>query len=95
MNMFTGTQNRIESFFSDDSKEIKAACEMKGALHDTGQPHRSETNGVSERAVQKVKQGTACVHGQSGWLEPMLNWLRRLARRAIRPLARLARPRSP
>ena len=70
MNRFTGTNNRIEHFFSDSSQEIKKACEMKGALHDTGQPYRSETNGISERSVQKVKQGTSCTLGQSGWSEP-------------------------
>merc|ERR1711966_291280 len=46
MNRFTGTNNRIEHFFCVFSQEIKKACEMKGALHDTGQPYRFETNGI-------------------------------------------------
>ena len=36
-------------------------------LHDTSTPYRPETNGVAERAVRRVKAGTACTLLQSGW----------------------------
>ena len=55
--------------YSDNSKEIKKACDDLGYTHDTSTPHRSETNGVAERAVRRVKEGTACVLTQSGFTE--------------------------
>ena len=39
--------------------------------HCTSTPHRSETNGVAERAVRRVKEGTSAVLLQSGLDE---NW---------------------
>ena len=35
-------------------------------LHCTSRPHRSETNGIAERAVRRVKEGTSVVLLQSG-----------------------------
>ena len=34
--------------------------------HRTSTPHRSETNGIAERAVRRVKEGTSAVLLQSG-----------------------------
>ena len=34
--------------------------------HCTSTPHRSETNGIAERAVRRVKEGTSAVLSQSG-----------------------------
>ena len=34
--------------------------------HCTSTPHRSETNGIAERAVRRVKEGTSAVLQQSG-----------------------------
>ena len=34
--------------------------------HCTSTPHRSETNGIAERAVRRVKEGTSAVLLQSG-----------------------------
>ena len=39
--------------------------------HCTLTPHRSETNGIAERAVRRVKEGTSAVLLQSGLSE---NW---------------------
>ena len=39
--------------------------------HCTSTPHRSETNGIAERAVRRVKEGTSAVLLQSGLNE---NW---------------------
>ena len=39
--------------------------------HCTSTPHRSETNGIAERAVRRVKEGTSAVLLQSGLDE---NW---------------------
>ena len=45
--------------------------------HDASRPYRPETNGVAERAVRKVKEGTSCLLTQSGlsnlwWSDAMI-----------------------
>ena len=42
------------------------ACEDLSWNHCTSTPHRSETNGIAERAVRRVNQGTSAVLLQSG-----------------------------
>ena len=37
------------------------ACEDLSWNHCTSTPHRSETNGIAERAVRRVKEGTSAV----------------------------------
>ena len=41
-------------------------CEHLSWNHCTSTPHRSETNGIAERAVRRVKEGTSAVLLQSG-----------------------------
>ena len=67
----------VKHIYSDNSKEIKAACEHFSLSHDTSTPHRSETNGIAENAVRRVKEGTSCTLHQSGlcdawWKEAMM-----------------------
>lgn len=74
---FFGPQNRPEHFYSDNSGELIKALKELGWLHDTSTPSRSETNGVIERAVRIVKEGTSCTLVQSGfnscwWAEAMM-----------------------
>ena len=47
------------------------ACEDLSWNHCTSTPHRSETNGIAERAVRRVKEATSAVLLQSG---PDENW---------------------
>ena len=42
------------------------SCEDLSWNHRTSTPHRSETNGIAERAVRRVKEGTSAVLLQSG-----------------------------
>ena len=46
--------------------EFGKACEDLSWNHCTSTPHRSETTGIAERAVRRVKEGTSAVLLQSG-----------------------------
>ena len=51
---------------TDNSLEFGKACQDLSWNHCTSTPHRSETNGLAERAVRRVKEGTSAVLLQSG-----------------------------
>ena len=53
--------------YTDNSKEFEKAMEELQVPHDTSTPYRPQTNGVAERAVRRVKEGTSAVLVQSGW----------------------------
>ena len=62
--------------YTDNSLEFDKFCEYLSWNHCTWTPHRSETNGIAERAVRRVKEGTSAVLLQSGldknwWAESM------------------------
>ena len=46
--------------YTDDSLENGKACEELSWNHCTSTPHRSETNGIAERAVRRVKGHLRC-----------------------------------
>ena len=52
--------------YTDNSLEFGKACEDHSWNHCTSTPQRSETNGLAERAVRSVKEGTFAVLLQSG-----------------------------
>ena len=67
---FTGNRNlqkflepdkKSKVIYTDNSLEFGKACEDLSLTHCTSTPHRSETNGIAERAVRRVKQGTSAV----------------------------------
>ena len=60
-----------EVIYIDNCLEFGEACEDLSWNHCTSTPHRSETNGIAERAVRRVKEGTSAVLLQSGLNE---NW---------------------
>ena len=55
-----------EVIYTDNSLEFGKVCEDLTWNHCTSAPHRSETNGIAERAVHRVKEGTSAVLLQSG-----------------------------
>ena len=61
-----GAVTRAKSFFSDTSLEVGKSCEDLSWNHRTSTPHRSETNGIAEGAVRRVKEGTSALLLQSG-----------------------------
>ena len=73
---FSGDGNEFEKFlepnrkpkviYTDSSLEFGKVCEDLSWNHCTSTPHRSETNGIAESAVRRVKEGTSAVLLQSG-----------------------------
>ena len=49
--------------------EFGTACEVLSWNHRTSTPHRSKINGIAERAVRRVKEGTSAVLPQSAFDE--------------------------
>ena len=73
---FLGPQVKPQHVFTDNSKEFIKALEELNWPHDTSTPNRPQTNGIIERCVRVVKEGTSCVMVQSGladkwWPEAM------------------------
>ena len=52
--------------YTDNSLEFGKGCEDLSWNHCPSTPHRSETNGIAERAVRRVKEETSAVLSQSG-----------------------------
>ena len=68
---FLEPDRKPKVIYTDNSLESGKACEDLSWNHCTSTPHRSETNGIAERAVRRVKEGTFAVLLQSGLNE---NW---------------------
>ena len=52
--------------YTDNSLEFGKSCEELSWNHCRSTPHRSETNGIADRAVRRVEEGTSAVLLQSG-----------------------------
>ena len=52
--------------YTNNSLEVGKSCEELSWNHCTSTPHRSQTHGIAERAVRRVKEGTSAVLLQSG-----------------------------
>ena len=63
---FLEPNRKPKVIYTDNSLEFGKACEDLSWNHCTSTPHRSETNGIAERAVRRVKEGTSAVLLQSG-----------------------------
>ena len=63
---FLEPERKPKVIYTDNSFEFGKACEDLSWNHCTSTPHRSETNGIAERAVRRVKEGTSAVLLQSG-----------------------------
>ena len=64
-------ERKPKVIYTDNSLEFGKACEDLLWNHCTSTPHSSETHGIAERAVRRVKEGTSAVFLQSGLEE---NW---------------------
>ena len=63
---FLEPERKPKVIYTDNSLEFGKACEGLSWNHCTSTPHRSETNGIAERAVRRVMEGTSAVLLQSG-----------------------------
>ena len=63
---FLEPERKSKVIYTDNSLELGRACAGLSWNHCTSTPHRSETNGIAERAVRRVKEGTSAVLLQSG-----------------------------
>ena len=66
---FLELDRKPKVIYTDNSLEFGKACEDLSWDHCTSTPHRSETNGIAERAVRRVKEGSSAVLLQSGLSE--------------------------
>ena len=68
---------KAKSYFRTiHSLEFGKSCEDLSWNHRTSTPHRPETNGITERAVRRAKEGSSAVFQQSGldekwWADPL------------------------
>ena len=63
---FLEPERKPKVIYTDNSLEFGKVCEDLSWNHCTSTPHRSETNGIAERAVRREKEGTSAVLLQSG-----------------------------
>ena len=63
---FLEAKRKPKVIYTDNSLEFGKACEDLSWNQCTSTPHRSETNGIAERAVRRVQEGTSAVLLQSG-----------------------------
>ena len=63
---FLDPDRKPKVIYTDNSLEFGKACEDISWNHCTSTPHRSETHGIAERAVRRVKEGISAVLLQSG-----------------------------
>ena len=63
---FLEPERKPKVIYTDISLEFGKACEDLSWNHRTSTPHRSETTGIAERAVRRLKEGTSAVLLQSG-----------------------------
>ena len=69
---FSSRRKSHKSFTPSFFQEFGTSCEELSWNHRTSTPHRSETNGISERAVRTIREGTSAVLLQSGFDEKWL-----------------------
>ena len=63
---FLEPSEKPKAIYTDSFLEFGKPCEELSSDHRTSTPHRSETNGIIERAVRRIKEGTSAVLLQSG-----------------------------
>ena len=65
LHKFLEPRRKHKVMYTDNSMEFGKACEYLSWDHCTSTLYRSETNGIAERAVRRMKEGTSAVLLQS------------------------------
>ena len=55
---FAGPRDKVKRIYSDGSGELVSAIKEVGWRHDLATPNRPQSNGIAERAVRRVLEGT-------------------------------------
>ena len=66
---FLEPNRKPKVIYTDNSLEFGKACEDLSWNHCTSTPHRSETNGIAERAVRRVKRRYVCYCCNQVWMK--------------------------
>ena len=79
INAFEAPKEAIEYAYCDDSAAIKKALKMHRIQYDTSTPGQPKTNGIAERYVQEVINGTRALLSNAGlpasfWPYAMRAW---------------------
>ena len=71
---FLESSQKPKVIYTNNSLAFGEPCEELAWNYRTSTPHRSETNGIAERAVRRVKEGTSAVLLKSGLDEKWISW---------------------
>ena len=69
---FLEPSEKPKVIYTDNSLEFGISCEQLSWNHCASTSHRSETNGIAERAVRRIGEGTSAVLLHSGLDEKMV-----------------------
>ena len=76
LSWFLEPSEKPKVIYTDDNLEFGTPCEQLSWNHCTSTPHRPETNGIAERAVRRIEEGTYAVLlqtdvGENWWDDSM------------------------